>query len=115
MQCDNGGRVIGLDLSSDFISGTLDHSSSLFRLRFLQRLSLADNSFEYSSPLPSGFGQLTELKHLNLSGTNFGGQIPIEFSRLSRLVTLDLSTYHQLLKLQNPNLQILVQNFVLME
>lgn len=111
VQCDNGGRVIGLDLSSDFISGTLDHSSSLFRLRFLQRLSLADNSFEYSSPLPSGFGQLTELKHLNLSGTNFGGQIPIEFSRLSRLVTLDLSTYHQLLKLQNPNLQILVQNF----
>ncbi|KAI5663290.1 hypothetical protein M9H77_22613 [Catharanthus roseus] len=111
VQCDDGGRVIGLDLAGDSISGTLLDSSSLFCLQFLQRLSLAQNSFDFSSRLPAGFGNLTELNHLNLSETGFGGQIPVEFSRISRLVTLDLSTSStSLLKLENPNPKMIVQN-----
>ncbi|KAI5663289.1 hypothetical protein M9H77_22612 [Catharanthus roseus] len=109
--CDIGGRVIGLDLAGESISGTIDDSNSIFRLRFLRRLSLAQNSFDYSSQLSAGFGKLTELNYLNLSETDFGGQIPGEFSRLSRLVTLDLSTYStSLLKLENPNLKMFIQN-----
>jgi len=109
------GRVIGLDLSNEFISGGLDDSSSLFRLQHLQSLSLAYNHFNYSH-IPSEFGKLTNLSYLDLSSAGFAGQIPIAISRLTRLVTLDLSgnynpfgTPHSL-TLGNPNLNILLQN-----
>ncbi|XP_027174118.1 receptor-like protein 33 [Coffea eugenioides] len=113
VHCDDAGHVIDLDLSSDSITGNLDDSSSLFSLQFLQRLSLAGNSFD-STDLPKGFGLLNQLVYLNLSETGFAGQIPSNFSRMSRLVTLDLSTfslsYLLSLKLENPNLNMLVQN-----
>ncbi|KAL3536549.1 hypothetical protein ACH5RR_005010 [Cinchona calisaya] len=113
VHCDSAGRAINLDLSSESISGNLDDSSSLFRLQFLQRLSLAENSFGYAQ-LPRGFGMLNKLVYLNLSETGFAGQIPAEFSRISRLVTLDLSTFSPgfmlSLKLENPNLKMLVGN-----
>ncbi|XP_027173703.1 receptor-like protein 7 [Coffea eugenioides] len=113
VRCDDAGHVIDLDLSSDSISGNLDDSSSLFRLQFLRRLNLAGNSFD-STQLPTGFGMLKELVYLNLSETGFAGQIPSEFSRISRLVTLDLSTfspgYILSLKLESPNLNMLVHN-----
>ncbi|KAF5471515.1 hypothetical protein F2P56_008302 [Juglans regia] len=108
------GRVIGLDLSSESISGGLDNSSSLFSLHHLQNLSLAYNKFNYAQ-IPSGFDKLTSLRHLSLSNAGFAGQIPIELSSLTRLVILDLSTLHfpgiPLLKLENPNLEMLVHNF----
>lgn len=113
VHCDDAGHAIDLDLSSDSISGNLDDSSSLFRLQFLRRLSLAGNSFSYMQ-LPRGFGKLKKLVYLNLSEAGFAGQIPIEFSQMSRLATLDLSTsspgYILSLKLENPNLKMLVQN-----
>ncbi|XP_041028213.1 receptor-like protein 7 [Juglans microcarpa x Juglans regia] len=108
------GRVIGLDLSSESISGGLDNSSSLFSLQHLQNLCLAYNIFNYAQ-IPSGFDKLTSLRHLSLSNVAFAGQIPIELSSLTRLVILNLSTLHfpgiPLLKLENPNLEMLVQNF----
>ncbi|XP_041028207.1 receptor-like protein 32 [Juglans microcarpa x Juglans regia] len=115
VNCSSEGRVTELDLSSESIKGGLDNSSSLFSLHHLQILSLAYNNFNYSQ-IPSGFDKLTNLRHLNLSNAGFAGQIPIELSSLRRLVILDLSTLYfpsetPPLKLENPNLEMLVQNF----
>ena len=43
--CSDVGRVVGVNLDRESISGGLDNSSSLFRLHYLQNLSLADNNF----------------------------------------------------------------------
>ncbi|XP_030518256.2 receptor-like protein 7 [Rhodamnia argentea] len=107
-----GGQVTGLDLSNECITGGLDDSSSLFRLNHLRRLNLAYNSFQ-SLEIPSGFSSLTHLVYLNLSNAGFVGQVPIGISRLTRLVTLDVSsllyfTGLNSLKLENPNLKMLV-------
>ncbi|XP_059461896.1 receptor-like protein 6 [Corylus avellana] len=108
----NEGRVIGLDLTNEFISGGLDNSSSLFSLQHLESLSLAYNDLNYSPEIPSEFDKLANLSYLNLSNVGFAGQIPIAISRLTRLVTLDLSTDYYIfqLKLENPNLRVLIQN-----
>ncbi|XVE97118.1 hypothetical protein REPUB_Repub02eG0283100 [Reevesia pubescens] len=111
ISCDPGGRVLELDLSNQSISGEIDNSSRLFRLQHLQRLNLAYNLF--ISEFPSGFDKLSNLSYLNLSYAGFTGQIPAEISRMTRLVTLDLSTYRSylsILKLQKPNIVMLVQN-----
>nr|POE99228.1 leucine-rich repeat receptor-like serine/threonine-protein kinase bam2 [Quercus suber] len=102
----NEGLVVGLNLAGESISDGLDSSSSLFRLQYLQNLNLANNLID--SPIPPEFGNLTNLRYLNLSYADFGGQIPIEISRLTRLVSLDLSTYG--LKLEKPDLAALVHN-----
>ncbi|KAH1123424.1 hypothetical protein J1N35_006584 [Gossypium stocksii] len=113
VSCDAGGHVIGLDLSDRAISSPIDNSSSLFRLQHLQQLNLAFNRFE--QVFPAGFDKLENLSYLNLSYAGFTGQIPVEISHLTRLVTLDLSidTYsssEKSLKLEKPNLKMLVQN-----
>ncbi|KAL0450989.1 UNVERIFIED_CONTAM: Receptor-like protein 6 [Sesamum latifolium] len=112
VKCDTRGRVSSLDLSDESISdGINDAGSSLFRLVFLENLSLAQNSFS-SIDLPLGFGKLTELRYLNLSNSGFSGQIPLDFSNLTRLVVLDLTnTIYSSLKLENPNLERLIHNF----
>ncbi|MCL7042472.1 hypothetical protein MKW94_009631 [Papaver nudicaule] len=88
--CDRAGHVIGLDLSNEGMYDELINSSSLFKLRYLERLNLAGSSFGLV-PIPSELGQLTNLQYLNLSSSGFAGKIPIEISRLTRLVTLDIS------------------------
>ncbi|KAK8371540.1 hypothetical protein V6Z11_A01G249400 [Gossypium hirsutum] len=111
VSCDGGGHVIGLDLNRRSISSSIDNSSSLFRLQHLQWLNLAYN--EFKPAFPSAFDKLENLSYLNLSHAGFEGQIPIEISRLPRLVTLDLSVSLYLgrpLKLEKPNLEMLVQN-----
>jgi Leucine-rich repeat (LRR) protein len=107
----NEGHVIGLDLAYEFISGGLEKSSSLFSLQHLQSLSLAFNDF-HNSQIPSEFERLANLSYLNLSNAQFAGQIPIAISHLTRLVSLDLSTttYYSPLKLENPNLNVLLHN-----
>ncbi|XP_042478851.1 receptor-like protein 7 [Macadamia integrifolia] len=102
------GYVIRLDLNSK-LSGPIYSNSSLFGLHHLQRLNLAYNDFNLA-PIPSGFDRLPSLTHLNLSKSNFYGQIPWEFSRLTRLVSLDLSSYFSYAKLERPNLKELIQN-----
>ncbi|GKV22034.1 hypothetical protein SLEP1_g31938 [Rubroshorea leprosula] len=112
VKCDAGGRVIDLDLSEEWIIDGIDNSSSLFNLQHLQSLNLAYNSFY--SRFPTGFDKLENLKHLNLSNAGFKGLIPLEISRMKSLVTLDLSIdflmVGSLLKLENPNLVMLVRN-----
>uniref|UniRef100_A0A2N9FNL4 Leucine-rich repeat-containing N-terminal plant-type domain-containing protein n=1 Tax=Fagus sylvatica TaxID=28930 RepID=A0A2N9FNL4_FAGSY len=79
----DGGHVIGLNLNNESISGGLNNSSSLFRLQYLQNLSLAYNNFN-SSRIPLEFGNLTNLIYLNLSTAGFAEQIPIEISTPSQ-------------------------------
>ncbi|PRQ44615.1 putative leucine-rich repeat-containing, plant-type, leucine-rich repeat domain, L [Rosa chinensis] len=108
--CSTNGSVVGLDISNESISCYIDNSSSLFQLQHLQSLNLADNDFR-SSSIPPAIGKLTELRYLNLRDASFSGVIPIEISRLTRLITLDLSRngYHSL-EVENPNLSMLIQN-----
>ncbi|XP_030514449.2 receptor-like protein 7 [Rhodamnia argentea] len=92
VQCDEvTGRVIALDLSSSCLTGTMSPNTTLFRLVHLESLDLASNGFNFSS-IPYGFGNLSRLKHLNLSHSDFSGGIPDDISQLSELVSLDLST-----------------------
>jgi len=84
------GHVTGLDLSCSKLHGTLHPSSTLFSLHHLQKLDLSDNDFK-SSHISSPFGQFFNLTHLNLSGSDFAGQVPSEISHLSKMVSLDLS------------------------
>ncbi|KAI3914192.1 hypothetical protein MKW92_002785 [Papaver armeniacum] len=87
--CDRAGHVISLDLRFEWGSSELNKSSSLFKLGYLVRLNLAQSMVDYA--IPSGFDQLTNLEYLNLSYSGEFGQIPIEISRMTRLITLDFS------------------------
>ena len=82
--------MVGLDLSSSWLMGHFLSNSTLFFLPNLRRLNLADNHFN-DSLIPSEFGNFKSLTYLNLSFSVFSGQIPFEISRLSSLVSLDLS------------------------
>ncbi|KAK8636516.1 hypothetical protein V6N13_124262 [Hibiscus sabdariffa] len=121
--CDALGHVIELDLSYKNLSGCFH---SIFHLHHLQRLNLAGNNFN-STLLSYGFGKLPNLTHLNLSSSCFHGQIPMEMSYLTRLVSLDLSNqdhcywgndddydFHTL-KLEKPNLETLTRNLRYLE
>ncbi|KAK4582395.1 hypothetical protein RGQ29_025536 [Quercus rubra] len=110
--CSEEGRAIGLNLFNESITAGLDNSSSLFSLQYLENLNLAYNCF--NSPIPMEFRKLKNLSYLNLSNAFLAGQIPNSISSLTRLVTLDLSTLnflaHSMLKLEDPNLAMLIQN-----
>ncbi|OMO69453.1 hypothetical protein COLO4_29050 [Corchorus olitorius] len=112
VECDdNIGHVIGLDLSSSFLHGSIDSNSTLFHLHHLTSLNLSDNDFD-GSKLPSAIGNLSRLSLLDLSFSAFSGQIPIEILELSELETLDLSGFDNYLELQNPSLKSLVDKLV---
>ncbi|KAG4122841.1 hypothetical protein ERO13_D11G291866v2 [Gossypium hirsutum] len=91
IECDqNTGLVIGLDISSSCLYGSINSTSTLFRLVHLQKLNLANIHFNYSV-IPYALGNLSMLTNLNLSRSEFSGQIPSEISNLHRLSSLDLS------------------------
>lgn len=91
VKCENEtGNVIGLDLSCSWLRGSIYSNSSLFHLKHLQKLNLAHNDFQRSKVFPE-FGSLVSLTHLNFTFSNLDGQVPLQLSRLSRLVSLDLS------------------------
>lgn len=110
--CDDDGQIISLQLDNESISGGIGDLSSLFRLKYLQKLNLAYNDFNYIS-IPRGIHNLTYLTHLNLSNAGFAGQVPFEISSLRRLVRLDFSSDYwdfEPLKLKHPNLKMLLRN-----
>ncbi|CAM8891938.1 unnamed protein product [Rhodiola kirilowii] len=123
----SGMYVTGLDLSNEGIVGGFNDSSPLFNLTSLTSLNLASiftTLVQYTvipfgigrlpsgiGRLPSGIGRLVNLMNLNISRSGFSGQIPIEISNLTRLVSLDLSSYYaDDLKAENPNLRMLLGN-----
>ena len=111
VECDReSGHVIGLHLASSHLYGSINCSSTLFSLVHLRRLDLSDNDFNYSR-IPHGVGQLSRLRSLNLSNSQFSGQIPSKLLALSKLVSLDLSS-NPTLQLQKPDLRNLVQNLI---
>ncbi|KAF3448098.1 hypothetical protein FNV43_RR08808 [Rhamnella rubrinervis] len=116
--CD-AGRITGLKLSEESISGGINDNSSLFNLIHLKSLDLSFNNI--GSTIPTRMGNLTNLSYLNLSNAGFMGQIPKEISLLIKLVALDLSSYFFLnsnasLKVdQSRSLRMLVQNLTKLE
>lgn len=117
IECDEDtGYVIRLDLSSGCLYGLINFTSSLFNLDHLQRLSLANNNFNHS-PIPTQLACLSKLTYLNLSKSQFSGQVPEETSQLSKSSTLDLSSKadsyssNKILKLRSSTFRSLIQNF----
>ncbi|KAF8028418.1 hypothetical protein BT93_E1124 [Corymbia citriodora subsp. variegata] len=102
------GRVIALDLSSSCLSGTMSPNTTLFRLIYLESLNLAFNSFD-NSPIPYGFSNLSRLQYLNLSVSDFSGEIPHDISQLSELISVDLS-YNEDEPLHLPNMGDFIHN-----
>ncbi|XP_057990677.1 receptor-like protein 9DC3 [Hevea brasiliensis] len=102
------GNVIGLDLSSSLLYGTIHSNNSLFLLHHLQKLDLSNNDFNQSQIVPQ-FGQFLNLTYLNLNHSVFEGQIPLEISYLPALVSLDLSRNYDLI-LETSIFNELVQN-----
>jgi len=84
------GHVIALDLPCAGLQGEITANSTLFGLSHMQSLNLAFNDFS-NSQIPSTIGDLVSLTHLNLSSSNFEGEIPPQISHLSKLQSLDLS------------------------
>ncbi|XP_065872471.1 receptor-like protein 7 [Euphorbia lathyris] len=103
VECDQDtGHVIGLHLSSSCLYGSINSTNTLFRLVHLTTLNLAFNYFNFSG-IPTEIRNFSRLTYLNLSSSEFSGQIPSEILGLSELVLLDLSDNP--LKLQNPSLK----------
>ncbi|XP_021820307.1 receptor like protein 30-like [Prunus avium] len=120
VQCDKRtGHVISLDLSSSCLYGSINSSSSLFRLVHLQRLNLGHNNFNYSQ-IPTTLGNFPQLTYLNLSASVFFGQVPSQLSQLSKLSSLDLSLnldpFHEgLLSIRESDLRSLIRNLTTLE
>ncbi|EYU41931.1 hypothetical protein MIMGU_mgv1a020447mg, partial [Erythranthe guttata] len=112
VECDAAGHVISLQLDDETISGGIEDSEYLFKLTYLERLNLALNYF-YGIEIPKRIHNLTKLTGLNLSDAGFTGQVPFEILGLRKLHSLDLSSLYwgdEPMKLENPNLKMLVQN-----
>ncbi|CAN4078104.1 unnamed protein product [Withania somnifera] len=110
------GHVIGLDLSCSFLSGTIHANNSLTKLCHLQRLNLAFNELD-GIPLGNSISELSSLTHLNLSASGFndGTVIPPGLSKLSRLVSLDLSRHANDLQVGQTTFRSLLQNLTNLE
>ncbi|KAL5548586.1 hypothetical protein UlMin_003817 [Ulmus minor] len=106
--CDDiTGHVIGLNLTRGALNGTIQSNSSLFRLAHLKSLILSRNDFT-GSRISSEFGRFENMMHLDLSDSNFTGQVAPEISYLSKLHTIDLSRSD--LRLEASTLKRIIEN-----
>ncbi|XP_062018203.1 receptor-like protein 7 [Rosa rugosa] len=91
IECDEETHhVIGLDLSSSCLYGSINSNNTIFHLVHLESLNLADNDFD-SSQIPHTIRNFPKLRYLNLSYSVLSGQVPSEVSQLTKLSSLDLS------------------------
>uniref|UniRef100_A0A2N9HMT8 Leucine-rich repeat-containing N-terminal plant-type domain-containing protein n=1 Tax=Fagus sylvatica TaxID=28930 RepID=A0A2N9HMT8_FAGSY len=113
VQCDeNTGHVTSLDLSSSYLYGSINSSSTLFQLVHLLRLNLSDNDFNHSE-IPVGVRRLSKLTYLDLSSSVLSGQIPSEILQLTKLVSLNLSFNR--LTLHKPGLRSIAEKLTNLE
>ena len=82
------GRVTGLDLSGNNLSGPLP--AALAELSALETLDLSDNS-GLTGNLPASLGNLKALTSLDASGTGLTGALPAGIGALAAITDLDLS------------------------
>ncbi|MQM23492.1 hypothetical protein Taro_056557 [Colocasia esculenta] len=109
IRCEQGtGYVVGLNLGERFMTAHVN-ASRFLGLPRLSSINLSWNILNYSSSFPSMLAGLPNLTHLNFS---MEGTLALEFPRLPRLVSLDLSpnppAYE--LKLANGGLGTLVNS-----
>ncbi|KDP42121.1 hypothetical protein JCGZ_01909 [Jatropha curcas] len=83
----NKERVVGLDLYSMHLNGTIP--SQVGNLSCLVRLDLSYNSLH--GPLPKELGNLRNLRYINLSNNSFYGDIPSELTMLPLLQDMILA------------------------
>ncbi|PXY41170.1 hypothetical protein DMB65_09455 [Flavobacterium cheongpyeongense] len=82
------GHVVGIDLRSNFLGGTIP--IEIGQLTQLQFLDLSSN--EVNGAIPPQIGQLTQLQSLNLHANNFSSTIPSQIGQLTLLQSLNLSS-----------------------
>ncbi|KAM6552694.1 hypothetical protein CsatB_013456 [Cannabis sativa] len=112
--CDSiSGHVIGLNLSFNYLQGSLHSNSTLFSLRHLQSLILDDINFN-GSPIPPHFGGFANLETLSLDNTNFSGNVPTQLSHLSKLTHFIFSSRNSIF-LEAYVLQRMLRNFTNLE
>ncbi|EEE53922.1 receptor-like protein 7 isoform X1 [Oryza sativa Japonica Group] len=102
------GHVVVLDLSDGYLQSNGLHPA-LFNLTLLTNLALSGNDFMGAQLPDSGFERLSKLVSLDLSATNFAGQIPIGIGNLSNMLALDLS-HNPNLYLTEPSFQTFIAN-----
>ncbi|XP_024021935.1 receptor-like protein 9DC3 [Morus notabilis] len=102
------GHVVRLELGCSGLQGIIHSNNSLFLLTHLQTLILSHNSLHGSEISPQ-FGSFSSMLHLDLSYSGFTGQVPLEFSYLSRLITLKLGQFYSL-RLETFSLKRIVAN-----
>jgi RHS repeat-associated protein len=83
---DANGHIIGLDLQSNHLVGTIP--SDIGQLTYLTHLNLGVN--ELSGTLPSTITDLVNLQYLNLQYNTISGSLPANLGNLDDLVTLYL-------------------------
>ena len=83
---DSSGRVVGLNLYGNGLSGTIP--GELSRLTNLRWLSFYGN--QLSGEIPPELGNLTNLQSLRLYNNQLSGEIPSELGGLANLVLLSL-------------------------
>ena len=87
VETDSRGRVIGLELEENALTGSLP--ASLGNLDELETLQLGGN--ELTGVLPGWLGELSDLRVLSVWGNEFTGTIPAALRNLDRLAFLNLS------------------------
>ncbi|XP_076891364.1 receptor-like protein EIX2 [Bidens hawaiensis] len=75
------------EATKQILGGTI--SPSVIKLLQLRHLDLSQNNFGFST-VPAFIGSFQNLIYLNLSYSNFGGEIPHQLGNLSTLHVLDL-------------------------